>query len=66
MDKFQFTDAGAKEAEAYLDSIGLGREYFGQDAVHYANNRYAFLNKQLYTSMSLDEIHGIKPKQNES
>lgn len=61
-DKFTYTDTGIKEAETYLTSLGFINEYFGNDAVHFANYQHNRFNKETKT-MTLNEIHGIKPKE---
>lgn len=62
IDKFTYTDIGIKEAEAYLNSLDASNNYQGNDAVHFANYQYNRFNKETKT-MTLDEIHGIKPKE---
>lgn len=63
-DHFTYTDNGIKEAEAYLTSLGFINLYSGNDAVHFANYQYNRFNKEIKT-MAIDEIHGIKSKENE-
>lgn len=63
MDKFTFTDEGIRLAQAYLKELDLNSiapaDY---NTVHLANYHYNSLNKETKT-MTLDEIHGIKPKE---